>query len=220
MRPKIEACRRFVATTGMPASIGSIDDARQLLFGRYGNPGHGPGSTPDRPSQGSGIQLEMTSIVNPQTPEHPAPTAVPVRVRFSSSACTAPEWGELPRRAPDRVVVNREMLITALSRREDLTAAMGWLGSLVPSKSGPEPLRLRCVAGEGDVMSSSPRRPMWQTRTCVLRRVVASSVEHLAHPLAPGCSVDPQGQPGVSGAHASRLGVNDPEHATCSGGRG
>ena len=108
MGPKIEACRRFVATTGMPASIGSINDARRLQFGRYGNPDHGPGSAPDRPSQGSGIQLEMTSIVNPQTPEHPAPTAVPVRVRFSSSACTAPEWGELPRRAPDRVVVNRE----------------------------------------------------------------------------------------------------------------
>lgn len=29
-------------------------------------------------------------------------------------------------------------------------------------------------------MSSSPRRPMWQARTYVLRRVVASSVEHLA----------------------------------------
>lgn len=36
MRPKIEACRRFVAATGQPAGIGALTDARALLTGTAG----------------------------------------------------------------------------------------------------------------------------------------------------------------------------------------
>jgi carbamate kinase len=36
MGPKVEAAVRFARNTGMPASIGSLDDARRVLAGRAG----------------------------------------------------------------------------------------------------------------------------------------------------------------------------------------
>ena len=36
MAPKIEGCRRFVAATGHPATIGSLTDAVALLAGTAG----------------------------------------------------------------------------------------------------------------------------------------------------------------------------------------
>jgi carbamate kinase len=36
MAPKIEGCRRFVAATGHPASIGSLTEADALLAGTAG----------------------------------------------------------------------------------------------------------------------------------------------------------------------------------------
>jgi carbamate kinase len=36
MGPKIEGCRRFVATTGRTAAIGALGDAQDLVLGHAG----------------------------------------------------------------------------------------------------------------------------------------------------------------------------------------
>ena len=61
MAPKIEACRRFVAATGHPATIGALTDAVALLAAKAGTtiaggrrplaaPSHGPHTSPARKS--------------------------------------------------------------------------------------------------------------------------------------------------------------------------
>ena len=61
MAPKIEGCRRFVAATGHPATIGSLTDAVALLAAKAGTtitagqrplaaPSHGPHTSPARKS--------------------------------------------------------------------------------------------------------------------------------------------------------------------------